>query len=172
LLEQQAAALGLPLVKVYIYPGITDKEYEDLMRKALEGQVAQGIKGVVFGDIFLEDLKKYREDKLAQLGLKGVFPIWKKDTPQMARDFIAQGFRAVITCVDTEKLDGSFAGREYDELLLADLPAACDPCGENGEFHSFVYAGPVFKQPIPHTKGKVVLRDKRFSYCDVLPGGI
>jgi uncharacterized protein (TIGR00290 family) len=168
LLEQQAMALNLPLVKVFIYQGITEAAYEQLMRKALEEQVQQGITGVMFGDIFLEDLKEYREDKLAQLNLQGVFPIWKKDTSRLAAEFISQKFKAVITCVDTEKLDGAFAGREYNEELLADLPDSCDPCGENGEFHSFVYAGPVFRHPIAHKKGEVVLRDNRFSYCDIL----
>lgn len=170
LLEQQAASLKLPLFPVFIHQGITEHEYEQLMRRTLKDQVAQGIGGVAFGDIFLEDLKKYREGKLAQLGLKGVFPLWRRDTSRLATEFITQGFKAVLTCVDTEKLDRKFAGREYDESLLADLPGPCDRCGENGEFHSFVYAGPVFDHPIAHHTGEVVLRDGRFAFCEVLPG--
>lgn len=170
LVEQQAESIGLPLEKVLITKDTDNAQYEDRMRQFLTGYRDRGVTGVVFGDIFLEDLKKYREDKLAEVGMDAVFPIWKRDTKEMSRTFIDLGFRAVITCVDTEALDGKFSGREYDESFLADLPENVDPCGENGEIHSFVYDGPVFREPIKWTRGEVVLRDERFCFCDVLPG--
>jgi uncharacterized protein (TIGR00290 family) len=126
-----------------------------------------GVSAVVFGDIFLEDLKKYREDNLAKVGMKGIFPIWKRDTRVLANEFIAKGFKAILTCVDGKMLDSKFSGREFDERLLAELPAGVDPCGENGEFHSFVYDGPIFRKAIPVQKGDVVCREERFWFCDL-----
>jgi len=169
LVEQQAESIGLPLEKVFITKDADNAEYEDRMREFLTGYRERGVIGVVFGDIFLEDLKKYREDKLAQVRMDAVFPIWKRDTKEMSQTFINLGFRAVITCVDTEALDGEFSGREYDESFLADLPENVDPCGENGEFHSFVYDGPVFREPVKWSRGEVVLREGRFCFCDVVP---
>jgi uncharacterized protein (TIGR00290 family) len=169
LLEQQAASLRLQLEMVKISRGASNEEYEARMEERLRRYKAEGITSVIFGDIFLEDLRKYREDNLAKLDMEAVFPIWKQDTGDLARSFIELGFRAVITCVDTEALDRRFSGREFDERLLAELPEGVDPCGENGEFHSFVYDGPLFRERIPFHRGRRVLRDNRFCFCDLIP---
>jgi len=168
LLEAQAEALGLPLKKISIPKDSTNAIYESRMRALLEEGLREGIDTVAFGDIFLEDLKLYREKNLAQLGMKGLFPIWKRDTAELAQTFIRLGFKAALACVDTAFLDSSFAGRPYDGDLLRDLPPNVDPCGENGEFHSFAFDGPIFKHPIPHTVGEVVRKD-RFCFCDFVP---
>ncbi len=168
LLNRQAEVLGVPLEKVYISKTSSNEEYENQMRILLEKYSRTGVNSVVFGDIFLEDLRKYREDNLAKVQMKAIFPIWKRDTARLAKEFIQNGFKAVITCVDSQVLDPKFAGREIDEGLLADLPAGVDPCGENGEFHSFVYAGPIFSKPIPVRKGEVVCRENRFYFCDLV----
>jgi uncharacterized protein (TIGR00290 family) len=123
---------------------------------------------VAFGDIFLEDLRVYRERNLAQLGMEALFPIWKRDTRELARDFLRLGFHAITVCVDPRVLDPSFAGRALDESFFADLPPGVDPCGENGEFHTFVFDGPVFRTPIRFVGGEKVLRDG-FCFCDLLP---
>jgi uncharacterized protein (TIGR00290 family) len=169
LLEQQAKALGLPLEKIFISKNASNEEYELRMREVLERYQAAGVCSVVFGDIFLEDLRAYREEKLAQVGMKGLFPIWKRDTADLACTFINLGFEAVITCADSNLLDRSLVGRTFDEQFLSTLPAAVDPCGENGEFHSFVSGGPEFPRQIPHELGEVVLRDNGFYYCDLVP---
>ncbi len=169
LLEEQAASLGHPLEIVTIPKNSSNADYESQMRAALEEYRARGIRSVAFGDIFLEDLRKYREQNLAKIGMSALFPLWKQDTSLLARQFIAQGFRAVITCVDTNALPASFTGRNFDAQFLADLPHGVDPCGENGEFHSFVHAGPIFSTPLSFTLGPTVLRDNRFSFCDLLP---
>jgi uncharacterized protein (TIGR00290 family) len=168
LLEQQADALGIPLRKIPIPKDSTNAIYESRMRALLEGGLREGVDTVAFGDIFLEDLKLYREKNLAQLGMKGLFPIWKRDTVELAQTFIKLGFKAVLTCVDTAILAPSFAGRPYDADLLRDLPANVDPCGENGEFHSFAFDGPIFKRRINHALGEVVKRD-HFCFCDLVP---
>ena len=168
LLEQQAASIGLPLSQVILHAGASNEDYETAMEQTLLAFKAQGVQHVIFGDIFLEDLRKYREDNLARAGMTGVFPIWKRDTADMAREFIAKGFEAVVTCVDTQALDGSFSGRRIDESFLADLPESVDPCGENGEFHSFVANGPIFKNRISYEIGEKVLRDDRFMFCDLI----
>ena len=169
LLEKQAESIGLPLEKVFISAGSSNDEYENAMREMLERHKAAGVTAVAFGDLFLEDLKKYREDKLALVGMKGEFPIWKRNTTELSRAFIKMGFKSIVTCADSQAVSGEFAGREYDETLLADLPPSTDPCFENGECHSFVYAGPIFQKTIAFTKGEVVLRDERFFYCDLIP---
>jgi uncharacterized protein (TIGR00290 family) len=169
LLERQADALGLPLETVFVSKNFTNEAYESEMRKVLEKHRKAGVSSVVFGDVFLEDVKKYREDNLAKVGMKGVFPIWNRDTNTLANTFVGLGFEAVISCVDSHALDKSFVGRCFDAHFLSRLPPTVDPCGENGEFHSFVFDGPIFKEKIPYTPGKVVLRDKRFYYCDLLP---
>jgi len=169
LLEAQAASVGLPLEEVFISPNASNEEYEANMRAALEKYKARGVSGAAFGDIFLEDLRKYREENLAKMGIRGVFPLWKRDTAALAREFVRLGFKAIVTCVDTKMLDGKFAGRLVDESFFADLPAGVDPCGENGEYHSFVFAGPLFSREILFTKGEVVLRENRFLYCDLIP---
>ncbi len=169
LVEQQAAAIGLPLEKVYIPMESSNESYETAMRDALVRHKAENVTGVAFGDLFLEDLKVYREKKLAEVGMAGLFPLWRLDTGKLARSFIAQGFRAVITCVDAGVLAGEFSGRIYDEQFLSDLPPHVDPCGENGEFHSFVFDGPLFSRPVSYEKGEVVVRDNRFHFCELLP---
>jgi uncharacterized protein (TIGR00290 family) len=169
LLEQQADALGFPLEKMLIPKGVSDAEYEGILLKVLNRHVTNGVFSVVFGDLFLEDVRKYREQTLAKIGLKGIFPLWKRNTPELAREFIDLGFKAVITCVDSKSLGKDFAGREFGKQFLADLPAIVDPCGENGEFHSFVYDGPIFSKPVSFTKGEIVLRENRFYYCDLTP---
>jgi uncharacterized protein (TIGR00290 family) len=169
LLEEQSTALNLPLQKVLITKDSTNDEFELKMRDVLQGFKNRGVSDVVFGDIFLEDLRKYREDNMAKLDMNAIFPLWKKDTKLLAQSFIDSGFKAIITCVDTKVLDDSFAGREFNNQLLSDLPSSVDPCGENGEFHTFVYAGPIFEKQISVTRGEVVLRDERFCFCDLLP---
>jgi len=168
LLELQSSAIGLPLEKIYITKDSGNKEYEALMRDTLERYKAQGVEIVAFGDIFLEDLKKYREERLGEVGMQAVFPIWKRDTREIANKFIDIGFKAIITCVDSKVLDGQFSGRLFDKSFIRDLPRNVDPCGENGEFHSFVYDGPIFKKPIPCTVGETVIRDERYHYTDIL----
>ena len=169
LLEEQARALGFPLEKVFISKKSSFEEYESKMREVLEKYLRRGISSVAFGDIFLEDLKIYREEKLSKVGMEAVFPIWKKSTRSLARSFISLGFKAITTCVDTKFLGKEFIGRTFDERLLSELPSGVDPCGENGEFHSFVYDGPIFQSEVAFTKGDIVLRDERFFYCDLVP---
>jgi uncharacterized protein (TIGR00290 family) len=169
LLEQQAQSLGFALEKVLISGNSSNQEYERKMRDVLEKYQAAGICSVVFGDVFSEDLRKYRENNLSKIGMTGVFPIWKPDTAELARTFIDAGFKAVITCVDSNVLDKMFIARAFDEQLLSELPSGVDPCGENGEFHSFVYDGPIFRHSVQYTTGEVVLREKRFYYCDLVP---
>lgn len=168
LLEQQVQALDLPLEKMFITRNASNEDYERRMADILTGYKSRGADAVAFGDIFLEDIRKYREDNLAKLEMSAIFPLWQKNSSDLARMFIDLGFRAVLTCVDTQLLDAGFAGREYDEALLSDLPSTVDPCGENGEFHTFVYAGPVFDRIIPVTRGEIVLRDNRYCFCDLL----
>jgi len=169
LLEGQAESLGLPVEKIYITRSASNQEYEAKMRDKLLNYRSQGVFSVVFGDIFLEDLRKYRERNLSKLGMKAIFPLWNWDTVELAHTFIALGFQSLITCVDLTVLDKEFVGRDFDEQFLRDLPPDVDPCGENGEFHSFVYDGPIFRKIIVHRKGEVVLRDKRFYFCDLIP---
>jgi uncharacterized protein (TIGR00290 family) len=169
LLEQQAESLGIPLEKVYITKNASDDEYETKMKDKLMDYKNRGVLSVVFGDIFLEDLRKYREGNLSKIEMKGIFPIWKRDTTELANTFIDLGFKAVITCVDSKVLNKDFVGRDFDKQFLSELPSAIDPCGENGEFHSFVYDGPIFRQTILYEKGDIVLRDDRFYFCDLIP---
>ncbi|HEU6452501.1 MAG TPA: hypothetical protein VFT57_13850 [Gemmatimonadaceae bacterium] len=170
LLEAQAASLGIPLHEVEISPRADNQEYESRMDAALSALRARtpAIEGVVFGDLFLQDIREYREKNLARAGLSGIFPLWGRDTRELAAEFTGLGFRAVVVCVDGSALDRSFAGREYDASFVAALPAGVDPCGENGEFHTFVYDGPLFANPVAHVRGEVVLRDERFFYADLL----
>lgn len=168
LLGAQAAELGVPLAKVVIDAGADNDQYESKMRRLLLELRAQGVSAVAFGDIFLEDLRAHREAKLAEVGMAGLFPLWKQDTRALAGRFLDAGFGAILTCVDGRCLDGRFAGRAYDRALLDELPPQVDPCGENGEFHSFVHAGPIFRRPIGVRRGQTVLRDERFWFCDLL----
>ena len=169
LLQAQASSLGFPIEKIFISKNSSNDEYEAKMEEILLKYQRHGVSSVVFGDIFLEDLRRYREDNLARIGMKGAFPIWGRDTSNLAHDFIDSGFKAVIICVDSNALDRRFVGRLFDKQFLSELPPTVDPCGENGEFHSFVYDGPIFKEIVLHTTGDVVLRGSRFYYCDLLP---
>ena len=148
LLEAQAGSLGLDLIRVDIPADCSNELYDERMLAALTECKARGIEHVAFGDLFLEDVRRYREERLAQVSMQAVFPLWGLDTGRLARDFVRQGFKAITTCVDLRVLDPSFAGREFDERFLADLPPGVDPCGENGEFHSFVYDGPNLRIPL------------------------
>ena len=170
LLQQQAESIGLPLHEVRIPPQCVNPIYEARMEEALRVHYMAGVRSVAFGDIFLEDLRAYREKNLARIGMTALFPIWKRDTRDLVRQFLADGFRAITVCVDPKVLAPSFAGRELDESFFRDLPPKVDPCGENGEFHTFLFAGPIFRQPIPFARGEVVERDG-FTYCDLLPVG-
>jgi uncharacterized protein (TIGR00290 family) len=167
LVERQAESIGLPFKEVRIPPQCVNPIYEERMEAAMRSAVERGIRRVAFGDIFLEDLRAYRERNLARVGMEAIFPIWKRDTRELARNFVDLGFRARAVCVDPRILDLRFAGRELDESFFRDLPAGADPCGENGEFHTFVYDGPVFRKPVKCRTGRVVERDS-FVFCDLL----
>src|SRR5699024_75733 len=190
LLEQQAKQLGFPLQKVRLPDQVSMPQYDALMSKALQSFWDKGIRRAVFGDIFLEDLRDYREQRLKQAGFEALFPLWQQSTQALADEFIILGFKAVVACVDGSKLDCSFVGRPYDHQFLADLPATVDPCGENGEFHTFVYDGPVFNNPVFFDPGEMVHKsyflkttdadeghqndslkkeEKGFWFCDLLP---
>lgn len=169
LLEQQATALRIPLEEIFIPKGASNVEYESELLKALRRHRDNSVCSVVFGDIFLADVRKYRERLLAEIGVKGLFHLWGKSTRLLASRFIKLGFKAVVTSVDSTLLTKDFVGQEFDETFLSRLPANVDPCGENGEFHSFVYDGPIFNEKVAFKKGEVVLRDNRFYYCDLLP---
>jgi uncharacterized protein (TIGR00290 family) len=166
LLERQADSLGLPLEKIYIPKKATNGEYESRMRAVLERHLKEGIDSVAFGDIFLEDLRQYREKNLAQIGMKGLFPIWRRDSAELARSFIGLGFKAVVVCLDSKALGRSFAGKVINQEFLGSLPPRVDPCGENGEFHSFVFDGPIFREKVRYSVGEVILRDS-FWFCDL-----
>ena len=170
LLEQQAESLGFALEKIFISENASNEEYESKMREVLARYQKVGVTSVVFGDVFLEELREYREERLSTVGMKGLFPLWKKDTASLACSFINLGFRAVITSADSHLLDSIFVGRDFDEQLLSMLPFNVDPAGENGEFHSFVYDGLIFNQPILYVPGQVVLKENGFYYCDLVPG--
>lgn len=168
LLDQQAEALGLRCWKVPIPSPCPNEVYEREMGRVL-GEIEQlGVSAVVFGDLFLEDIRRYRETRLAEVGMHGIFPLWGRKTDDLAREMIAVGIRATLTCVDPRKLDCSFAGRSFDATLLEALPEGVDPCGENGEFHTFAWGGPDFRRSIPVAVGEVVDWDG-FVFADVLP---
>ena len=166
LLEEQSHAAGIPLYTVPLPWPCTNEQYEGRMRDAVAQAVGDGFTHVAFGDLFLEDVRRYREDRLAGTGLAPMFPLWGKPTPALAEEMIDGGLRAVLTCINPKHLDRSFAGREFDRALLRDLPAGIDPCGEYGEFHSFAYDGPMFDRPISALAGEIVDRDG-FVFADV-----
>ena len=168
LLTRQADALATPLVEVAIPPTCSDDVYEQRMGQAFAGTRLSRVDTVAFGDLFLEDVRTYREERLAEAGRRALFPLWGRDTTELANEFVDNGFEATLVCVDPRALDPSFTGRAYDKRLLADLPRSVDPCGENGEFHTFVHAGPLFSEPIACTRGDVVERDG-FVFCDLVP---
>ncbi|HUS32189.1 MAG TPA: hypothetical protein VMZ53_27000 [Kofleriaceae bacterium] len=171
LLERQAAALRLPLTVVELPTPCTNDEYEARFGAALVRAREEGVTHIVFGDLFLADVRAYRERQLAAVGLTPVFPLWQRDTRELAHEMIASGLRARLTCVDPRVLERTFAGREFDESLLADLPASVDPCGERGEFHTFVTHSPLFSTPIAVTLGEVVERDG-FVFADCLDAAL
>jgi len=168
LLEKQANSIGLPLSKVFISKDGSNEEYEARMKEALLKFQKLGVSAVVFGDIFLEDLRKYREENLAKVGMKGIFPLWGKGN--LSRKFIDLGFKAIVICVDAKVLDKRFVGKLFDKKFLAELPANVDPNGENGEFHSFMFEGPIFREKIAYETGEIVKRDS-FYFCDLQPQG-
>jgi uncharacterized protein (TIGR00290 family) len=174
LLELQAESIGLPLDRIYLPSDPDDscsnERYEALMRDTLQQYCDAGVMSVAHGDIFLEDLRAYREKNLARLGMRGVFPLWKRETSELIETFIESGFKAYLSCVEA-KLGESFVGRAIDAKLIDDLPEGVDPCGEYGEFHSFVYDGPIFRKPIDVVVGEVVRRDVRY-FADLLPAGL
>lgn len=169
LLEAQARALGLPLATAEIAPHADNAAYEAAMGALFRGFRERGVRHVVFGDLYLEDVRRYREGLAARAGLAPLFPLWGRDTREVAQEFIRLGYRAVTVCVDTRALSGAFAGRDYDAAFLRDLPPDVDPCGEDGEFHTFVHDGPPFREPLRFARGEVVLRDARFLYCELVP---
>jgi uncharacterized protein (TIGR00290 family) len=168
LLARQAEVLGIPLVEVLIPPSCVNEIYDARMADAFAAAPLSGVEAVAFGDLFLEEVRAYREGRLAAAGKRGLFPLWGHDTAALAREFLDAGFEATLVCVDPRVLDSSFAGRRYDERLLAELPPDIDPCGENGEFHTFVSAGPIFAGPIACVTGEIVERDG-FVFCDLTP---
>jgi uncharacterized protein (TIGR00290 family) len=168
LLERQAEAAGLPLIKIKIPHPCPNEAYEAAMGKAMADAKRDGVTAVAFGDLFLEDVRTYRVEKLAGTGIDPVFPVWGLETKTLARDMVAAGLRAHVTCVDPKQLDPAFAGRTFDTKFLDALPEGVDPCGENGEFHSFAYEGPMFDHPIPVRASEVVERDG-FVFADLLP---
>ncbi len=167
LLQAQAEAVELPLWQVPIPSPCSNQDYEAAMGKAVKRALDAGITVMAFGDLFLEDVRRYRETQLAGTGLTPLFPLWGLPTEALARDMVAAGLRARLTCVDPKQLPASFAGREFDAALLADLPAGVDPCGERGEFHTFAYDGPMFRRPLSITSGEIVARDG-FVFADLL----
>lgn len=168
LLDRQVAALGIPCIKVAIPSPCPNDVYESRMREATARLEAEGITHMIFGDLFLEDVRAYREARLAEAGMTGVYPLWGRDTATLAQEMVDSGLVAHLTCIDPRRLDRSFAGRRFDAALLADLPAGVDPCGENGEFHTVVTAAPVFADAIDVVVGDVVARDG-FVFADLIP---
>jgi len=169
LLDRQARSAGLPVTVVEIPAGGSNEEYAARMGAALEEMRGRGVMTIAFGDLCLEDIRRYREEMLGGVGMRALFPLWGRDTAELAREFVSLGFRAVTSCVDSQALDRSFVGRLYDPAFLDELPPEADPCGENGEFHTFVFDGPVFAEPVEARPGEIVLRDGRFWFCDLLP---
>jgi uncharacterized protein (TIGR00290 family) len=167
LVQAQAAAAGIPLWEVDLPWPCSNEDYESAMLATCKKAVANGIEFVAFGDLFLRDIREYREKQLRDTGLSPLFPVWEIPTRKLAEEMIASGLRAKLACIDTKQISGDFAGREFDAQLLSDLPASADPCGENGEFHSFVYAGPMFERPVAIEVGEIVTRDQ-FVYADLI----
>ena len=159
LLERQAASLGLPLHQVLISKGANNEEYETEMAQAFSVYQKNGIDSVVFGDLYLEEIKAYRDQFLARHEMKGLYPVWQRNTTELIKEFIGLGFKAVVSCVDSKTLDRSFAGKTIDDDFISSLPANVDPCGENGEFHTFVYDGPNFAKTVEFSLGEVILRE-------------
>lgn len=171
ILHRQAEMLRLPLIEAGIPAQASNDIYESAFASALaraQETTVSDVSDIAFGDLFLEDVRHYREAMLTHLGWRGVYPLWHEDTPKLARRFIERGHRAILSCVDTQQLGAEFCGRDFDAQLLADLPPSCDPCGENGEFHTCVHTSPLFAESIPLLRGERVLRDGRFQYIDLI----
>jgi uncharacterized protein (TIGR00290 family) len=179
LLDLQAGALGIPLEKVYLPEIATMDEYEHSINRAMRKFSDEGISLAIFGDIFLEDLRTYREEQLKKSSYQAIFPLWKKNTGSLVKEFLARGFKTIVTCVNEKYLNRNFAGRILDQEFLNDLPPGVDPCGENGEFHTFVFDGPIFSHPIPCQAGEIIHKKYEnqtdphlgsgFWFCDVMP---
>jgi len=171
LLHAQAEAVGVPVHEVTLQPESSNEAYDAALADALDRlrRKHPEVRRIAFGDIFLEDVRQYREQRIAASGYGAAFPLWGEATDVLARDVIRRGIEARLVCIDTDALPAAFAGRRFDESLLADLPDGIDPCGENGEFHTFVSAGPGFREAIPYEVGEVVMRGERFAYCDLVP---
>ena len=161
--------IGIPINLISLPKDVSNEEYEEIMRKEMSNLKSHQVLNVVFGDIFLEDIRKYRESNLSKIGMKALFPLWRKNSRELAREFIDLGFKAIIACVDSTYLNDSYVGQIYNDNFLLTLPSNVDPCGENGEFHTFVFDGPIFSYPIKFKKGKIVLREERFYYIDLIP---
>jgi uncharacterized protein (TIGR00290 family) len=174
LVEAQAAAVGLPLYEVRLEQRSSNAAYEAAFTSALQSLrlAAPDVSHIAFGDLYLEDVRAYRERLLTGTGFEPLFPLWQRDTTRLAHEFIDVGFRAVLVCVDTTQLSADFAGHAFDRILLDTLPPGVDPCGEAGEFHTFVWDGPPFQSPIPITVGETILRDERFAYTEILPAAL
>ncbi|MEM0135824.1 MAG: hypothetical protein QXU18_11490 [Thermoplasmatales archaeon] len=170
LLIEQAKRVSIESDIVYISKGANNTEYEEAMSKKVRKYVEEGIKTIAFGDLFLEDIRKYREEKMSGTGMKCIFPLWKMNTLELAKYFIKSGFKAIICTVDPRKLGREFSGKEFDDDFISSLPEGVDPCGENGEFHTFVYDAPIFSSPIPVRKGETVMRDN-FFFTDIIFDG-
>jgi uncharacterized protein (TIGR00290 family) len=174
LLNAQSESLGLPVLEIVLDATSSNEAYDAAVERTL-GEVRRrfpAVHRIAYGDLFLEDVRRYREERLSPLGFEGLFPLWGQPTDALARAFVDRGFRARLVCVDTTQLDASFTGREFDHGLLDALPTTVDPCGERGEYHTFVADGPGFSRPVDYRVGDIVLRDERFSYCDLVPPGI
>ena len=170
LLDRQADALGLPLEKIFVSRFSSNEEYRQKMSECLHAQQARGVTGCAFGDIFLEDLRRWREENLAAVGLRGIFPLWKEDSRTLLREFFSRGFGSVVCCANDAWLGADAVGRLLDEAFLRSLPAEVDPCGENGEFHSFAFAGPVFREPVKFAVGEKVHRPLEQSHPGAATG--
>ena len=169
LLDRQASSLEINVEKVVISQNSSNEEYESSLEKILLKYKKTGVRVVAYGDIFLEDIKNYRINHLKKLSMTAIFPIWKENSQKLASKFINLGFKAVVVCVDSKHLNKDYVGKEFDNSFLSELPPQTDPCGENGEFHTFVYDGPIFNSPVSFNIGETVLRDNRFYYCDLVP---
>jgi uncharacterized protein (TIGR00290 family) len=170
LLQAQSRAVGLPVHEIVLEPASSNEAYDAAVETALQDIADRypDVRRVAYGDLFLHDVRAYREERISKLGFDCLFPIWGRPTPALAREFVDRGFEARLVCVDTTQLDGAFAGRPFDRALLDELPATVDPCGERGEFHTFVSGGPGFAQAIEYEVGEKVLREGRFIYCDLV----